>query len=67
MPVFDTLLTTIEGEAGLDAALETLVTGLAERIKATSNDQNVQRLARELRVATPAIVAAVRAKTEAPA
>ena len=35
--------------------VEALILGLAEAIKATSNDQNVQRLSRELRAAADEI------------
>lgn len=67
MPALDTLLRTIEGEPERDAALATLVLGLADRIKAASNDQNIQRLAGDLRAAAPTIVAALRTKAETPA
>ena len=44
------------------SSLTTLVGGLADQIKATSNDQNIQRLARALRAAAPALVATIAAK-----
>ena len=52
-------------EQGSDRKVETLLLGLAEQLKATSNDQNVQKLARELRAAAPKLVEAARAKAEA--
>ena len=33
-----------------------LLNGLADLVKATSNDQNVQKLSRDLRAAAPALV-----------
>ncbi len=65
MPAFDELIKRIEGEPSLEAAVETLVLGLADRIKSTSNDQNIQTLARRLRENAPTIAKAVRAKRPA--
>ncbi len=39
--------------------IESLILGLADAIKATSNDQNVQRLSRELRAAAGEIAGMV--------
>ena len=39
--------------------IEALILGLADAIKATSNDQNVQRLSRELRAAAAEIAGMV--------
>ena len=65
MSPLESLATSIEDAKSLEAALDTLLDGLAQRIKATSNDQNVQKLAREIRIAAPGLVAAVAAKREA--
>ena len=56
---FEHLGRAIEEAPSLEAALDALLDGLAQRIKATSNDQNVQKLSRELRIAAPGLVAAV--------
>lgn len=61
MPVFDPLIRDIAAASDLEAAVATLLRGLADRIKATSNDQNIQRLARDLQGARPEFVAAVAA------
>ena len=59
---FEDLTRMVAGAPSLDASLRRLIEGLAERMAATSNDQNVQTLARDLRAALPALVAAVCAK-----
>lgn len=59
MSEFERLGRAIEEAASLEGALDALLEGLAQRIKATSNDQNVQKLSRELRIATPELVRAV--------
>ena len=59
MSAFDDLRKTIEEAPGLKAALDALLEGLARQVKATSNDQNVQKLSREIRIAAPGLVAAV--------
>ena len=61
MSSFDSLAESIKNGATLDDRIEALLSGLAERIKATSNDQNVQKLSRELKAAAPAIVRVVAA------
>ena len=48
----------IAEEADASRRVEALVIGLSEAIKATSNDQNVQRLSRELRAAASDLAAA---------
>ena len=53
--IFETLATSVAAQDGLDRRLEVLLQGLADRIKASSNDQNVQRLSRELRAAGPVL------------
>lgn len=64
MSPLESLKTSIEAARDLDAALDALLDGLAQRLKATSNDQNVQKLAREIRIAAPDLAAAVAAKRE---
>ncbi len=59
MSQFEALGRSIEAAPSLEAALDTLIEGLAQRIKTTSNDQNVQKLSRELRIAAPGLVAAL--------
>ena len=66
MRVLDDLTRSIAVESSLEGSLRRLIDGLAERMAATSNDQNVQRLARDLRAATPALVEAVRVKAGYP-
>jgi hypothetical protein len=63
MSQFESLVRTIEDAKSREAALDALIEGLAQRIKATSNDQNVQKLSRELRIAAPRLVAAVAGRT----
>ncbi len=67
MSPFENLAQHIEAAASLEQALDALLDGLAQRVKATSNDQNVQKLAREIRFAAPGLVAAVAAKQPAAA
>lgn len=54
----DRLARLVADEPDVARRLEVLVTGLADAIKATSNDQNVQRLSRELRAAAPGLTKA---------
>ena len=65
MSPLESLTKSIEAAKTLDAALDALLDGLAQRVKATSNDQNVQKLAREIRIAAPGLAAAVVAKRDA--
>ena len=65
MPAFDDLMKRIESEPYVEGAVETLVLGLADRIRATSNDQNIQTLARRLRESAATIAASVRTKLPA--
>ena len=67
MSQFESLARTIEEAASLEAALDALFEGLAQRIKTTSNDQNVQKLSRELRIAAPGLVAALTSRKAAAA
>lgn len=60
MTTFDTLYAAVTSASSLEARVEALLRELADRIKTTSNDQNVQKLARELRAATPQLAAALR-------
>lgn len=55
----DALLSSVAGESTVERRLQALVLGLAERVKATSNDQNVQKLARELKAGAAQTVAVV--------
>lgn len=64
MSALDTFTASIANEKTLDAKLEKLVHGLADRIKAASNDQNIQKLSRDLRAAVPEIVRAVTADAQ---
>lgn len=57
--VFDELTGVLAAQDSLDRKVELLLRGLAERMAMTSNDQNVQKLSRELRAAAPALAAAV--------
>ena len=59
MSQFENLGSSLREAPSLEAALDALIEGLAQRIKTTSNDQNVQKLARELRIAAPGLVAAL--------
>ena len=65
MPAFDDLMKRIDSEPDVEGAVETLVLGLADRIRATSNDQNIQTLARRLRESAGTIAASVRTKLPA--
>ena len=57
--IFDELTSAVSAQGSLDRRVEVLLQGLAERMAMTSNDQNVQKLSRELRAAAPALAAAV--------
>lgn len=61
MTVLDELAERIRRKDGRDEKLELLIAGLAEIVKSTSNDQNVQRLARDLRAAAPSLSGALAA------
>lgn len=67
MSSFESLTQSVAAQANLEQALEALLDGLAQRVKATSNDQNIQRWARELRIAAPDLVKTVAGKQHAPA
>ncbi len=64
MSTLESLAKTIAAQPSHDLAIEALLAGLADRIKATSNDQNIQRLAQALRAEGPAIIAAIAARRE---
>jgi len=64
MSPFERLIQSLEATPSLEEALEVLLEELAQRVKATSNDQNVQKLAREIRIAAPGLAAAVAAKRQ---
>ena len=57
------LMNRVAAQGDRTASLTTLVAGLADQIKATSNDQNIQRLARALRVAAPVLVETIASKS----
>lgn len=59
MASLESLTKAIESQPSLERKVEALVAGLAERIKGTSNDQNIQRLAADLRRAVPDLVRAL--------
>ena len=61
----EALLTTVAEEGALHQKVEALLCGLAERLKSTSNDQNVQKLSRELRAVAPRLIEAFVAKADA--
>ena len=52
----DALAANVAVQADLDRKAATMLLGLAELPKATSNDQNVQKLAREFRAAVPKLI-----------
>ena len=54
MPI--SLADRVAAQSTLEQSLAVLLEGLAERMAATSNDQNIQKLARALRVEQPALV-----------
>jgi hypothetical protein len=58
------LAARVAAAGDLDRKAEVLLTGLAGAIKGVSNDQNVQRLSRELRAAVPGLVEALRVATD---
>ena len=58
------LVNKVAAQTERTASLTTLVSGLADQIKATSNDQNIQRLSRALRAAMPALVESIDTKAE---
>ena len=61
----EVLLTCVASQPGVDKKVVTLVNGLADCLKSTSNDQNVQQLARELRAAAPELIDAMVVKADA--
>ena len=67
MSAFEDLRKAVEPAPSTEAALDALLSGLAQRVKATSNDQNVQKLSREMKIAAPGLVAAVIAARHADA
>jgi hypothetical protein len=56
---FDSLIAAVAAEPDHKAALTLLLRRLAEEIRGTSNDQNIQKLSRELMAAAPALGDAV--------
>jgi hypothetical protein len=59
MSSLDSLTHALAAQPSLEAAITLLVDTLADRIKSTSNDQNIQKLARELKATAPALVSAI--------
>ena len=59
MSPLDELKTRIAKEGEPLRRIEALILALADAIKATSNDQNVQRLSRELRAAVSDLASTV--------
>ncbi len=59
---FDRLTHAVAAAPSIETSVALLLDGLAERIKATSNDQNIQKLSRELKGITPALVHAIARK-----
>lgn len=58
MASWDELTEAIAAQPRVENAVELLIDDLAARIKATSNDQNIQRLARDLKQQAPALARA---------
>lgn len=65
MSAIDLVRLRVADEPDPSRRAEVLVLALADAIKTTSNDQNVQRLSRELRAAVPDLAAAVAAPRQA--
>ncbi len=59
--IFEHLKIRMAGEGDLSRRAEVLILGLSEIVKTASNDQNVQRLSRELRAAAGDLAGAVSA------
>jgi hypothetical protein len=66
MGYLESLTKAVAAQPDLQRSLSLLVNALADRIKATSNDQNIQNLARELKVVAPTLVEAIAEKAVAP-
>ena len=64
MSTLESLVKTIAAQPSRHRAIEALLAGLADQMKATSNDQNIQRLAQALRAESPAIIEAIAAHRE---
>ncbi len=58
MSLFDDLARRVAAERDPESRAAVLVSGVADAIKGASNDQNIQRLSRELRAAAPALAKA---------
>ena len=59
---FDALAKRVAAQPDLATGLDVLIEGLSARIKGTSNDQNIQRLARAIHAASPVFAAALSGK-----
>ena len=62
MATLEDLTAAIAESPSVEDAVTLLLGDLARRIKATSNDQNIQRLARDLTSHAPALVEAIARK-----
>jgi hypothetical protein len=62
MAMLNDLAAIIAAQPTQDDAIEAFIAAVAERIKATSNDQNVQRLAKALVLESGPLAAAIKAK-----
>ncbi len=65
MATLDDLAGRIASQKSIEDSVALLVTELAQRIKGTSNDQNIQKLSRDLKALQPALVRAVAGKATA--
>ena len=66
MRELDVITRSIAAASSLAGSSHRSIEGLAERTVVTSDDQNVQRLARDLRAALPTLVEAIPAKADHP-
>lgn len=65
MASLDELAGRIASQESIEAKVALLVSELAQRIKATSNDQNIQKLSRDLEALQPELVRAIAGKAVA--
>lgn len=65
MASLDELAGRIASQESIEDKVALLVTELAQRIKATSNDQNIQKLSRDLKALQPELVRAIAGKAAA--
>ncbi len=67
MNPIETLTRVVAAQTTLEQSLSALLDGLAERMAATSNDQNIHRLARALRAERHVMVQTILERAGAPA